>query len=151
LHQTTGSVTARATYAFSAHLTLQLYTQAFLSAGRFAELEEVVAPAAAHPADRVARLDSRVRYDSAGQRYVVDSGQASAFGFGDPAFSLREFHLNLLLRWEFLPGSTVFLVWTQERTDRQVAAVPMADNARALWRTAPANALVVKLSYWLAR
>jgi hypothetical protein len=151
LHQTTGSVTARATYAFSAHLTLQLYTQAFLSAGRFAELEEVVAPAAVHPADRVARLDSRVRYDSAGQRYVVDSGQASAFGFGDPAFSLREFHLNLLLRWEFLPGSTVFLVWTQDRTDRQVAAVPMADNARALWRTAPANALVVKLSYWLAR
>ncbi len=150
LHQTTSSLTARATYAFSAHLTVQLYTQAFLSAGRYGALEEVTTPGAAHPIDRVARLGARAQYDSAARRYVVDSGQASAFGFGDPAFSLREFHLNLLLRWEFLPGSTVFVVWTQERADHQVGAVPTADNARALWRTPPANTLVVKLSYWLA-
>jgi uncharacterized protein DUF5916 len=150
LQQTTTSLTGRATYAFSAHLTLQLYTQAFLGAGRYGDLGEVVAPAAARAADRVARFGARAQYDSAARRYVVDSGAESAFGFGDPAFSLREFHLNLLLRWEFLPGSTLFVVWTQERTDRQVGAVPTADNARALWRTAPANTLGVKLSYWLA-
>lgn len=150
LHQTTSSLTARATYAFSAHLTVQLYTQAFLSTGRYGDLAEVVVPGAARPTDRVAPFGARAQYDSAARRYVVDSGQASAFGFGDPAFSLREFHLNLLLRWEFLPGSTAFVVWTQERTDRQVGAVATMDNARALWRTPPANALVVKLSYWLA-
>jgi hypothetical protein len=151
LHQTTGSITARATYAFSAHLTLQLYTQAFLSTGRYDAFAEVVSAAAARAPDRTARLGTRAQYDSGGQRYVVDSGQASAFAFGDPAFSLREFHLNLLVRWEFLPGSTLFVVWTQERAEQGVGAVPMADDARALWRAAPANALAVKLSYWLAR
>jgi uncharacterized protein DUF5916/cellulose/xylan binding protein with CBM9 domain len=150
LHQWTSSLTARATYAFSAHLTLQLYTQAFLSAGRYDGLGEVVAPAAARAADRVATFGSRAQYDSATQRYVVDSGRTGAYRFGDPAFSLREFHLNLLLRWEVLPGSTAFVVWTQERSDRAVGAYSLTDNSRALWRTAPTNTVAVKLSYWLA-
>lgn len=149
LRQTTGSLTGRATLALSAHLTVQLYTQAFLSTGRFARFQEVTAPAAPRADDRVTPLGARIRFDSAGRRYVVDAGLAGEFAFADPAFAVREFHLNLLLRWEFLPGSTFFLVWTQERTGHEMGAGSLTDNARALWHIPPLNALVAKVSYRL--
>jgi len=144
LRQKTASLTARATYAFSPHLTIQLYTQGFLSTGRYAGFSEAVN-------GRVAPLGARVNYVPDSGAFVVDSGSAGEFSFADPAFADHEFHVNLLLRWEFRPGSTLFVVWTQARTGLDVGAVPLIDDARALWRTPPENTLAVKLSYRLAR
>ena len=87
LRQTTASLTTRATYAFSSHLTLQLYGQIFLSDGLFDRFKEVVNASAA---DAGARVSSMCRW--AARRRTVSA---------DPSFSDRDFHLNLLMRWEF--------------------------------------------------
>ena len=144
LHQKTASLTARATFAFSPHLTVQLYSQGFLSTGGYPTFSEA-------GGGRVVPLGTRVTYVPARGAFVVDSGSASEFSFGDPAFADHEFHLNALLRCEFRPGSTLFVVWTQARTGIDVGAVPLAEDARVLWRTRPENIVAVKLSYRLAR
>jgi hypothetical protein len=142
LDQRTASVTTRATYAFSAHLTIQVYSQAFVSGGRFDRFDEVLA------SDRVVPIDAaRVRLD--GGRYIVDQGPP--FSIRDPAFSAREFHFNALMRWEFLPGSTLFVVWTQERLDDEATRFDLSGDLRRLGRARPTNALVAKVSYWIAR
>jgi len=150
LAQTTTSLTGRATYAFSSRLTIQLYSQVFLSGGSFTRFKEVASPTAAGLERRVAELTpSRVSYDSTRRRYLVDAGQSSEFGFGDPAFSERDLHLNLLLRWEFLPGSTVFVVWTHARSSDGVADFRVTRDLSRLWRAPGANAVAVKLTYWI--
>ncbi|HEX7025369.1 MAG TPA: DUF5916 domain-containing protein [Gemmatimonadales bacterium] len=132
LHQTTASLTARGTYAFSAHLTVQLYGQMFLSDGWYDDFKEVTAPRAADPAERVTAL-----------------GDTPGFETGDPDFSDRELHLNLLLRWEFLPGSTLFLVWTHARSADDPERFSLGHDVSALMRGPAANALQAKVSYWI--
>jgi hypothetical protein len=149
LHQTTTSLTTRMTYAFSSHVTLQLYAQAFLSGGRYRQFKEVTAPVAADARDRVTDLGPRLRFDRATARYLVDAGRPIEFGFADPAFSDREFHLNLLLRWEFLPGSTIFLVWTQERLGNEVSPFDIGRDLQQLWRSPATDVLLAKVSYWI--
>ncbi|HET8761782.1 MAG TPA: DUF5916 domain-containing protein [Gemmatimonadales bacterium] len=132
LHQTTASLTARGTYAFSSHLTIQLYSQLFLSDGWFDDLKEVTAPRDPEPEHRVGEL-----------------GVAPGFEVANPDFSDRELHLNLLLRWEFLPGSTLFLVWTHARLADAPTRFSLGDDLSTLMRGPAENALQAKLSYWI--
>jgi hypothetical protein len=80
----------------------------------------------------------------------LDSGSDSAAVFADPAFANRSLNVNVVLRWEFLPGSTAFLVWTQERGDPVATPFRFGDDVRRLTRASPTNALQLKLSYWIA-
>lgn len=151
LDQREVSLTTRATQAFSSHLTLQWYAQAFVSSGQYDGFAEVRAPRAARPSDRVLTIaPPRLAYDSARATYRLDQGSDSAAVFRDPAFTNRSLHINAVLRWEFLPGSALFLVWTQERGDPTPAPFRLGDDVRRLTRSAPTNALQVKVSYWFA-
>jgi hypothetical protein len=149
LRQTTAALTVRGTYAFSSHLTLQMYGQAFLSAGRYGRFKEVVAPAAGRAADRVGELGSRVRFDSVSSSYLVDAGEPTQLAFDDPAFSERDLHLNVLLRWEFLPGSTLFVAWSHQRTAPEVAPFDAGQDLARLLRAPASNALQIKATYWV--
>jgi hypothetical protein len=54
-------------------------------------------------------------------------------------------------RWEWKPGSSVYVVWSQGRTDSVPAwNESFGDNWDALWRTRPDNVFLVKLSYWFS-
>jgi hypothetical protein len=151
LHQRELSLTTKATQAFSPHLTLQWYAQAFVSNGQFAGFSEVLAPRAERASDRVVAIASnRLAFDSESATYALDAGSNAAAVFPDPAFAERSLHLNALLRWEFSPGSTMFLVWTQERSDPGVARFQLGRDWQRLTRAPPANALQLKLSYWIA-
>lgn len=151
LRQTTASLTARATYAFSSHLTLQLYGQMFLSDGLFDQFREVSAPTAAAPADRVQAIaPARLSHKGDGS-YQVDAGAPGGYAFADPAFSDRDMHLNLLLRWEFRPGSTLFLVWTHRRLDQERLGFDLGRDLDRLWSAPGENALQMKISYRLGQ
>jgi hypothetical protein len=151
LDQRTVSLTTRVTYAFSPHLTLQGYAQAFVGSGQYPGFAEVKAPRARRPAGRVVEVSpERLERDPVTGQYRLDMGSDTTVTFADPAFADRELHLNLLLRWEFLPGSTLFLVWTQERSDQAVGPFRLGRDLGRLRRAAPTDALQLKVSYWLA-
>jgi hypothetical protein len=81
---------------------------------------------------------------------VTESGGAS-YVFGNPDFSFRQFRSNLVARWEWKPGSSLYLVWSQGRT----SGVPQwdasfASNWDALWGARPDNVFLVKASYWFS-
>ncbi|HET8650351.1 MAG TPA: DUF5916 domain-containing protein, partial [Gemmatimonadales bacterium] len=149
LHQTTTSLTTRATYAFSPHLTLQLYGQVFLSDGEFDHFKEVMAPRADDASDRVSPIAGERISRSADGRYQVDAGASGGYAFPDPAFSDRDIHLNLLLRWEFRPGSTLFLVWTHRQLDQERLGFDLGRDLDRLWSAPGQNALQLKVSYRL--
>jgi hypothetical protein len=77
------------------------------------------------------------------------TGPAESHEIDDPNFSLASLRGNAVLRWEYLPGSTLFLVWTQTRSDSE--SIGTFNTGRALDRLFAAtadNIFLIKISYW---
>src|SRR5439155_18024222 len=148
IDQSTLSAQFRLDYAFTPNLTVQGYAEPFASSGRyygFAELARsrsfalrTYGPASGTTIDR----------QPDGTASVTDGG--ANFTFTAPDFNVLSFRSNLVVRWEWLPGSTLFVIWQENRSDR----LTRGDLVRpgSLWdaTTAPGdNFFAVKLSYWL--
>jgi hypothetical protein len=152
LDQTTASVTARLNYTFSPALSFQFYAQPFVSAGsydRFQVVDDSHAPAFG---DRFAALDGGavVRDDATG-RYRVDLNADGVVDttIRDAAFNLKQLRSNAVLRWEYRPGSTLFLVWNQGRSEfRPDGSFDLDRDLNRLFGSDGSNTLLVKLSYW---
>jgi hypothetical protein len=61
-----------------------------------------------------------------------------------------EFRSNTVLRWEYRPGSTLFLVWSQGRHSDSDRAFQLSRDASALFRTIPENVLLLKMTRWMS-
>lgn len=130
LDQRTLGVTARLDYTLSTTLSLQAYAQPFASWGRYDDVREIADPRA------VAYVDRFRAYDIPGGAAAgVDSKQLNA---------------DVVLRWEYHPGSTLFLVWTQGR--QAVADDPGTggawDHVRGIFDLRADNTFLLKISYW---
>ena len=128
LQQSTIGITARANWTATPRLSLQLYAQPFVTSGDFTNWREMSSPRAAEYADRW-----------------------SPYGNGaSPAgFNFRQFNSNAVVRWEYRPGSTLFLVWQQGRDSRDTTGeFRVARDYRDLFRAHPNNTLLIKASYW---
>ena len=161
LEQTTVAMTTRVNYIFSPNLSLQFYAEPFISAGDYGRFMEVDDPRAKSFGERFAALpDAQVRActDAEGNQFYgvrpqgEGCGEAAGFGYtvGNPDFNIRSFNSNAVLRWEYRPGSSLFVVWSQGRSE----FVPdgrfrLRDNTADLFRAPGTNVLLVKMSWWL--
>jgi hypothetical protein len=81
--------------------------------------------------------------------YIIQEGTMN-YSFDRPDFSFREFRSNLVARWEYHPGSTLYLVWENSRNSRDNDYFSALDhNLDELFGVAPTNVFMVKLSFWL--
>jgi hypothetical protein len=81
----------------------------------------------------------------------VTDGDAE-FGFNNPNFNIRSFRSNLVLRWEWRPGSTAYLVWQQNRFEARDPAQRVGTGGLFQALGAPGdNVLAFKVSYWIAK
>jgi hypothetical protein len=151
LSQKTVSLTARLDVTFTPSLSLQIYAQPFVSAGTYRTLGEVRDARARELARRVSSFGVGAIAPIADGELRIDRGVGrSPITLDDPDFTVRELKSNAVLRWEYRPGSTLFLVWAQARDDDASAATfSVARQARELWRTKSTNVLLVKASYWI--
>ena len=110
-------------------------TQMYVSRGTYTNAREIVSP-------RAERYDDRFRP-------VIDTTVPSGPGGAD----FRQFRSNAVLRWEYRPGSTVFVVWAQGRDlgSSDSGELRFGPDVRDLFRQRPANQIAIKLSYWWSR
>ena len=150
LKQVSLDVTARIDMALTPSMTLQVYAQPFVATGDYERFGALTAPGTY---DFLRYGDNGSSVDLADGVYTVDadgSGPAEAVRFQNPDFRVRSFRSNVVLRWEYVPGSTLFLVWSQDRADR--FADPDFDgiaDLRRLFSDPMRNVLLIKASYWL--
>ncbi|MBI4429741.1 MAG: hypothetical protein HY562_11560, partial [Ignavibacteriales bacterium] len=89
----------------------------------------------------------------AGSKYTVDpdgTGPATPFQFDNPDFNFKSLRGNAVLRWEYLPGSTLYFVWTQSRTNEaDPGDFRFGRDFGNLLSGKSDNVFLVKLSYWL--
>ncbi|HEU4829166.1 MAG TPA: DUF5916 domain-containing protein, partial [Gemmatimonadales bacterium] len=139
------SAQIRLNYAFTPDLTLELYAEPFAASGRFHDFGEL--PAARSRDLRLYGTDGTTITPEAGAYTVTADGQT--FTLPDRDFNVLSFRSNLVLRWEWLRGSTLFLVWQQDRSgiaDRDVGLRSLFDTFDADGR----NFVALKMTYWLA-
>jgi hypothetical protein len=150
LHQTTLSFTFRINYTINPELSIEYYGQPFVSAGKYSAFKKITVPDADKFKNRFYEFTpAELTYDPSGSTYNVNDG--GIYSFGNPDFNFRQFRSNLVVRWEYLPGSTLYLVWSQGRTSSDSNGMfSYGTDMKDLFRSTPQNVFLIKFSYWFA-
>jgi hypothetical protein len=133
IDQTTVALTERVNYTLTPNLSVQIYAEPFVSAGDYTNFKELI--------------NGRSRaYDG---RYAP-----FAFTGDDPDFNIKSFRTTNVLRWEYRPGSTLFVVWQQARENGDVPTggfrgFNFGRDVHDIFAATPRNVFLVKLAYWL--
>ncbi|GAA0717054.1 hypothetical protein GCM10009430_13460 [Aquimarina litoralis] len=113
IDQQTLSASIRLNYNINPNLTIQYYGQPFISRGTYTDFNYVNNPIASDLNERVTLYDNNQISFADGTYSVDEDGGGIDYSFGDPDFAFVQFRSNLVLRWEYIPGSEIFLVWSQ--------------------------------------
>lgn len=133
LRQKTVSLTLRTSLLFNRSQSLEIYAQPYLTVGNYLRARELV------------RADS----------YDLRAYSAEGFDIQDWDFRYAAVNLNAVYRYEYRPGSALFLVWTQSRNGYEQRGffseagrfVPELDS-EMLFRNEPENVFLAKMTYW---
>ncbi len=151
IDRTTVAVSSRLDWTFSPRMSLQFYGQVFVGSGDYHGFKEFERPRA-FAFRSYEGGSASIERDPDG-RYTVDpdaGGPAASFGFSDPDFNQRSLRGTTVLRWEVLPGSTIYLAWQHRRSDyAYVGDFSLGRDVRSLFGKASRNVFVVKGTYWL--
>ncbi len=115
IDQATLRMSVRLTYMVTPNLSIQYWGQPFGTAGQYANYKTVVDGANAEYHKRYSLIPPSWMSLNGGQ-FNVDEGANGTvdYSFAKPDFNFGQFKSNMVIRWEYIPGSTLFLVWTQE-------------------------------------
>ncbi len=145
----------RADWIISPKLSFQVYIQPFIASGKYSNFKYL----------STSKSYDYVKYGENGSTigqtissggdvsYILDSdgdGSSEPRTITNPDFNYISLRGNAVFRWEYLPGSTLYLVWTQSREDVD----PNGDfrfgrSLNSLFRIKPDNIFMLKLTYWL--
>ena len=154
LTQSTLSLETRVDVTVSPALSFVMYVQPFVSAGSYTDFKELLAPGT-YTFVRYGTERGTLAFDATSARYTVDpdgAGLAPSFTIAQPNFNVRSLRGNAVVRWDYRPGSSLYFVWQQQRSD--FAPLGEFDSRRdvgAIFRTIPTNVFLVKATYWLGK
>ena len=151
LDQNQLSASFRLNWTFTPQLTLQLYLQPLLSTGLYRGFKDLAKPGT-FTFNKYGEGPAQIAL--AGDEYSVDpdgsAGSAVPFTFWNPDFNYKSVRANVVFRWEYLPGSTMYFVWTHEKADYESRGdFLFGRDVDRLLRVAPDNVYSIKISYWL--
>jgi len=152
IRQNVTGFTLRADYSITPDLSIQFYGNPFISSGKYYEFKQATNTKDRRYENRFAMLDNNIlNYNSDNNRYSVTEIDGKQYSFDNPDFSFREFRFNLVARWEYRPNSTVYLVWSQNRSGSNAEYTSSFNrNVNELFEYNPNNVFMVKLSHWFS-
>jgi hypothetical protein len=148
LDQTTVSANFRINASFTPNLSLQLFMQPYLSAGDYQQFKELARP---RTRDFLVYGENGSTFDEVNGIADPDgAGPAPPIDIGNPDFNYVSLRGNMVLRWEYRPGSTFFLVWTQDRSDTTPTGdFEFSNDMDRLTSTPSKNIFLAKFTYHL--
>jgi len=144
------SFPTRVDWTFTPKLTLQSYIQPLFATARYEDFKEL---ARGDSYDFTHYGEDGTTITRTDDGYTVDpdgAGPIEPYGLDDPDFNFKSLKVNLVLRWEYGPGSTFYLVWTQDRVDFQNPGDFSPSRDWDLLMDAPGDDIVLaKVTTWL--
>ncbi|MFN8572018.1 MAG: DUF5916 domain-containing protein [Gemmatimonadaceae bacterium] len=134
LHQRTVSMSTRVNYTMTPTLTFEFYGQPFVATGTYSDVREISA------------TPDAPKYNDRFRPYTPPEGT-------DLEFRYRQLRTNAVVRWEYRPGSTLFLVWAHGREDytNEHPEQSWMRDYREIFKLHPDNTFLIKAAYWLNR
>jgi hypothetical protein len=149
----TASMSLRINYNITPDLTIQYWGQPFVATGEYSDYKYITNSKADVLTDRY-MLYSENQISNDTENYYIDEnvdGQTD-YQFRKPDFNVKEFLSNLVVRWEYRPGSTVYLVWSQTRNHYENdGSFDIANDVEKLFNEGADNIFLVKFSYRFGR
>jgi len=147
IDRTTISSAMRLNYTFKPDLSLEFYGEPFAASGRYYSFGELAAPGGL--ARRIyGTSGTEVLAGPDGHLDVTDG--ASRFTLRNRDFNVLSFRSSLVLRWEWRPGSTLYVVWQQDREESEVRAERVgARDLFGSFRSRGDNVFAIKTTLWI--
>jgi hypothetical protein len=121
-------MSVRINYGITPDMSLQWYALPYLFSGEYSDFKTVVNSRADRFEDRFRRMEQ--------------------YPYDNPDFHFLQFRSNLVYRWEYRPGSVLYLVWSQGRTVHDVGgSFRFGDYFGDLFHSVPQNDFLLKVSY----
>lgn len=150
IDRNTISSTLRFEYFISPEISLQYYGNPYASVGKYENFREV-ADASNRSLDKRYNKLIPISMPGADNKYVLQSPGGSKYTITNPDFNFQQLNSNLVARWEFRPGSTLYLVWTNTRS---AYSSQLGDS---IWQSfgnirkvEAQNVFMIKFSYWFS-
>ncbi|MEN8117502.1 MAG: DUF5916 domain-containing protein [Bacteroidota bacterium] len=155
IDRTTVNMSLRINYNITPDLTIQYWGQPFVATGDYADFKHITDSKADNLEDRYHLYsDDQISFNTDDNVYEIDDNSDGTidYSFGKPDFNVKEFLSNLVVRWEYRPGSTVYLVWNQTRNGyNNDGTFDFANDVENLFDVKPHNIFLIKFSYRLGR
>jgi hypothetical protein len=155
IDRNTVNMSIRINYNITPDLTIQYWGQPFIATGEYSGFKYITDSKAAELNNRYQLYsDDQITYDVSSEMYLVDDNQDGNkdYSFDKPDFNVKEFLSNLVLRWEYRPGSTVYLVWSQNRNHYvNNGAFNLSGDVNTLFEEPAHNIFLIKFSYRFGR
>ncbi len=154
IEQETSGFTFRLNFNVTPELTIEYYGSPFVTAGTYVDFKQVDNPGAEEYRDRFKTFAaSDVQFDEENDAFDIDENGdgLSDFSVGNPNFNFRDFNSNLVVRWEYSAGSTLFLVWSQNRSDFvSQGKFDFGNDLRDLFNSRGDNVFLIKFNRWFS-
>lgn len=151
IKQNTLAASIRLNWTFTPTLSLQLFMQPFFAVGDYYGFKELAKPRTID-FNLYGQNGSTINYDQDNDEYTVDpdgDGPANKFTFENPDFNYKSLRGTVVLRWEVLPGSIFYFVWSHNQTNLDnPGEFSFNRDFKNLWKSAGDDILMVKFSYW---
>ena len=145
----------RINYNISPDLTIQYWGQPFIASGEYSAFKHITDSKAENLTDRYNSYSSdQISFNADWNAYVIDENRDGNIDYtiGKPDFNVKEFLSNFVVRWEYRPGSTVYLVWSQTRNQYiNDGTFELSNDLNQLFGEKANNIFLVKFSYRLGR
>jgi hypothetical protein len=123
LIQQVTSGTIQLDWGFTPELSLQMYVQPYIAVGSYSNFKKL----------------------AEGGTYNFE---AYDYQGTNPDFNFKSFKANVVLRWEYRPGSLIYLVWTHDRLNYDNAGVyDLGNDIQSLLNEDADNIFLIKLTY----
>lgn len=154
INQRTISASLRINYIITPDLSIQYWGQPFIASGKYSEFKRITNSRAVNYDDRFRLIGSNeLSYIPNDEIYRVnDPSGNELYTFDQPDFNVKEFLSNMVVRWEYRPGSTIYLVWSQTRSQSvSDGAFDFHNDMKALFDNKPYNIFLLKMSFRIGR
>jgi len=154
IDQQTLSMSLRIDLTITPELTLQFWGQPFIASGNYSNFKYITDPIAENFTDRFHLYgENEIEYKEDDDLYSINEPASGLnYEFGNPDFNVKEFLSNLVFRWEYRPGSFLYLVWSQTRSEyNQYGQFHFGDDFADMWDIHPTDAIMLKVSYRIGR
>jgi hypothetical protein len=149
IRQHTLIISLRLNLSITPNLTLQYWGQPFISSGKYSGFKKITDPRAEKYTERFHTFapDEIALNETTGMLDITDE-EGLNYSFYNPDYNVKEFKSNLVARWEFVPGSTLYIVWSQGRSGYNSNGIfDIRQDVNDMFDIHPHDVFLIKISF----